>query len=217
MLPRFDKTLRDGEGDRCGEQTLAAEALVLEGWLLGCRRLGDGLTAAAASAAGPWHGPPIDLGALGPLSPAEMAWLPRWDQALEAYRPLGDPALALVDELWVLRPHHWGLPLRWRLQAEARQRRGGGAALGGAAVAGLVRASLASLPPALYQEPVVVRADAVARLDGRRRCLWAGDRQALDCQDLDRQDLDCQDLDREVAGGDDSDQLSESSDSSATG
>ena len=141
-----------------------------------------------------------------------MAWLPRWDQALEAYRPLGDPALALVDELWVLRPDHWGLPLRWRLQAEARQRRGGGAALGGAAVAGLVRASLASLPPALYQDPVVARADALARLDGRRRCLWAGDRQALDCQDLDLQGLD-----REVAGREDSDQLSESSDSSATG
>ena len=214
VLPRFDKTLRDGEGDRCGEQSLGAEALVLEGWLLGCRRLGGGLAAAAGTAttAGPWHGLPIDLGALGPLSPGEMAWLPRWDQALEAYRPLGDPALALVDELWVLRPHHWGLPLRWRLQAEARQRRGGGAALGGAAVAGLVRASLASLPPALYQDPVVARADAVAHLDGRRRCLWAGDRQALDSQDLDLQGLD-----REVAGREDSDQLSESSDSSATG
>jgi hypothetical protein len=34
-----------------------------------------------------------------------------------------------------------------------------------------VRATLASLPPPLYQDPLLRRADAVAILDGRRRCI----------------------------------------------
>ena len=38
----------------------------------------------------------------------------------------------------------------------------------------LVRSSLCSLPPRLYQWPLVQRADLVRVLDGRRRSLWEG-------------------------------------------
>lgn len=164
VLPRFDKSLRDGQGDRSGEQSLQADAVVLEGWLLGCRHLGDAL--------------PQALARLDGLTPEERDWLPRWDRALTAYRPLGDPDLGLVDGLWLLHPSSWRLPLRWRLQAEARQRRhlrrdgAGGGALDGQAVAAIVRASLASLPPPLYQDPLLPKANAAAVIDGRRRCLW---------------------------------------------
>jgi D-glycerate 3-kinase len=177
-LPRFDKTLRDGEGDRCGEQVLQADALLLEGWLIGCRPLGPALTS-------------LDLDALmanaGPrtLTAEERAWLPRWDRELQAY----EPAWAQLDELWVLRPLNWSLPRRWRFQAEARQRRSGGAALAPAALERLVRASLCSLPPELYLDPLVMAQaseevavagrdgnpapplSAVGVLDGRRRLL----------------------------------------------
>lgn len=161
VLPRFDKTLRHGEGDRCGEESLQADAVVLEGWLLGCRSLGARLDPSSAP---------------GALSAEERAWLPHWDRALAAYAPLGDPELGLVDGLWVLRPADWSLPLRWRLQAEARQRRahggaGGAGALSAAAVAAMVRATLASLPPPLYQDPLCQTADAVAVIDSRRRCI----------------------------------------------
>ena len=163
MLPRFDKTLQEGQGDRCGEERLLADAVVLEGWLLGCRSLGEALPASleALSTAEP----------PGPLSEAERAWIGRCDEALAAYAPLGDPAFGLVEGLWVLHPSSWSLPLRWRLQAEARQRRFGGAALSAPAVAAMVRATLASLPPALYQDPLLQTANAAAVIDGRRRCL----------------------------------------------
>jgi D-glycerate 3-kinase len=163
VLPRFDKTLRDGQGDRCSEELLPADAVVLEGWLLGCRSLGETLTDRLAALP--------DAAAPGPLSDAERAWIPRCDEALAAYAPLGDPALGLVDGLWVLHPSSWSLPMRWRLQAEARQRRRGGGALSGPAVAAMVRATLASLPPLLYQDPLVEYASATAVIDGRRRCL----------------------------------------------
>ncbi len=151
-LPRFDKTLAEGQGDRNGWQELEADALVLEGWLMGCRALGaEGLAHGlarledVAEAVGS-----LPQGAPA-LTPSERAWLPRWDRELEAYTPLWQAC----DGLWVLRPARWDLPLRWRLQAEARQRRDGGGWLPAQEVERLVRASLCSLPPLLYQDPLV--------------------------------------------------------------
>jgi D-glycerate 3-kinase len=158
-LPRFDKTLRDGEGDRIAPARVQADALLLEGWLLGCAPL-----AAERDGGLIWlegQGLPSAL----QLRPEERVWLPRWDQALQAYQPLW----ARSDGLWLLRPQQWGLPRRWRFQAEARQRRLGHASLSAAALNQLVRASLCSLPPAMYQEPLRQRAEGIARLNGRRR------------------------------------------------
>lgn len=158
-LPRFDKTLRNGQGDRAAGVCLHADALLLEGWLLGCKPLGSALGAALA------RQEDQELSAALGLRPLERAWLPRWDQALEAYQPLW----ARSDGLWLLRPQGWTLPRRWRFQAEARQRRRGGSSLSAAALDQLVRASLCSLPPQLYQDPLLQRAEVAALIDGRRR------------------------------------------------
>jgi D-glycerate 3-kinase len=158
-IPRFDKTLRNGQGDRAAGVCLHADALLLEGWLLGCKPLGSALGAALA------RQEDQELSAALGLRPLERAWLPRWDQALEAYQPLW----ARSDGLWLLRPQRWGLPRRWRFQAEARQRRRGGSSLSAAALDQLVRASLCSLPPQLYQDPLLQRAEVAALIDGRRR------------------------------------------------
>jgi D-glycerate 3-kinase len=142
-LPRFDKTLRDGEGDRCADRIEpAANALLLEGWLLGCQPLGPALAPHLLQHTG---------GPCGHLHEEERCWLPHWDRALEAYLPLWQHC----QELWLMHPLHWRLPRRWRFQAEARQRRKGGNTLGAAALEGLVRASLCSLPPQLYQQPLL--------------------------------------------------------------
>ena len=172
-LPRFDKTLRDGAGDRVveslfSEASSTIDALVLEGWLMGCRPLGvSGLLAAGVS-------PGMELAAgLAPLQADEAAWLPHWDRQLEGYGPLFD----LCDGLWLMRPLHWGLPRRWRFQAEARQRRQQrqhhktDGWLKAAELDRLVRSSLASLPPRLYQDPLASKAKASAQFDGRRRCI----------------------------------------------
>ncbi|MFY8147985.1 MAG: hypothetical protein ACOVNL_02065 [Prochlorococcaceae cyanobacterium] len=160
-LPRFDKRLRGGEGDRQGAWEGTPRLLLLEGWLVGCRPLdpadleqlleGDAPTGLAG----------------GPLTPAERRWLPCWNGFLAGYEPLWGECSAL----WQLRPACWSSPRRWRLQAEARQRRRGGDTLPPERLQALVRACQASLPPAWYQE---LEADAVAVLDGRRRCLWSG-------------------------------------------
>ncbi len=140
-LPRFDKTLAGGDGERSGWREEPAEALVIEGWLMGCRALGpQALDERLRSGAG-----------LEALSEAERRWLPRWDEHLEAY----DGLWSACDGLWLLRPDTWRLPRRWRFQAEARQRRDGGGWLNGHRLDALVRATLHSLPPALYQDPLL--------------------------------------------------------------
>ena len=156
-LPRFDKTLRQGEGDRCAEWRGQADALLVEGWLLGCQPLPEQQACTA-------------MAALPELNAAERLWAMRCNQALQDYQPLWQQ----LDQLVQLWPRHWWLPKRWRFQAEAKQRRSGGGWLPGAALQGLVDASLKSLPPSLYQEPVLARADWVRVLDGRRRSVWEG-------------------------------------------
>lgn len=184
-LPRFDKTLAGGQGDRCGWSESVADAVLLEGWLMGCRPLrAEELSGRLAKARG------LEL-----LTAAERDWLPRWNRELLAYVPLW----RACDGLWVLQPQDWDLPRRWRLQAESRQRRAGGGWLPPQEIERLVRASLHSLPPALYQDPLVQPASPsngkkekqrslepeglgdpqvewVVRLDGRRRCVarWPG-------------------------------------------
>lgn len=156
-LPRFDKTLLAGQGDRCGWQEQPADALLLEGWLLGCRPLGPDGLARQLAALQPTDRPGLSL----PLSREELAWLPHWDAQLAAYLPLWDAC----DGLWLMRPSRWTLPWRWRLQAEARQRRQGGGWLPAAELSRMVRATLCSLPPELYQQPLE-RPDGGAEPDG---------------------------------------------------
>jgi len=180
-LPRFDKTLAGGHGDRSGWRQWEADALVLEGWLMGCRALGaeDLASALGHLELGALDGRDLATGAPA-LTPQERAWLPRWDRELEAYAPLW----RACDGLWVLQPDRWTLPRRWRLQAEARQRRSGGGWLPAQEVNRLVRASLCALPPALYQDPLAVPGpgptlQGVVRMDGRRRCREPGAQPSL--------------------------------------
>jgi D-glycerate 3-kinase len=160
-LPRFDKTLQGGQGDRTTPWSGPADAVLLEGWLLGCRPLNEAVLTAQLQRPG---------GVLAPLRPQELAWLQRCNGALAAYGPLWD----LLDQLVVLWPQDWRLPRRWRFQAEAQQRRRGGAWLNPVQLKALVDASLLSLPPALYQRPLLQRAAWVRLLDGRRRVVWEG-------------------------------------------
>jgi D-glycerate 3-kinase len=174
--PRFDKRLRQGRGDRSGWSSQEADVVLVEGWMVGCRAIGPAALAERLE--------PLGGGAALGLTPEEQAWLPHWDAALEPYARVWNQ----LDGLWVLHPLHWSWPRRWRFQAESRQRRrsgdagAGGSALGGADLERIVRASLYSLPPTLYQDPLITDAgcqqingvEAVGLLDGRRRFRWIG-------------------------------------------
>ncbi|MEA5473727.1 hypothetical protein VB716_05785 [Synechococcus sp. CCY9201] len=178
VLPRFDKRLRQGEGDRCGQWQGEPQLLLLDGWLLGCREIPEATLQALLSSesyaaekrfAGTHSATADRLISLIPtgFSAEEQAWLPIWNCHLKSYQPLWQE----LSALWQLRPQRWSLARRWRFQAEARQRRLSGSALPMERLEGLVRSCLYSLPPNWYQN---LSAEAVILLDSRRRCLWSG-------------------------------------------
>jgi D-glycerate 3-kinase len=156
QLPRFDKTLLAGEGERTAPWSGQADAVLLEGWLLGCRPLAPERLEDWSTQAG--------------LDPVAQEWLCRSNQALEAYLALWDT----LDGLVLLWPSRWTLPRRWRFQAEARQRRHGGGWLRPEQLERLVQATLQSLPPELFMRPLLDHVCWVRELDGRRRCRWQG-------------------------------------------
>jgi D-glycerate 3-kinase len=156
QLPRFDKRICGGEGDRVADWQGEADALLLEGWMLGCRRL-------PLASLRAWPG-------LAALDERQRRWLVRCNRSLQAYADLWDAINALV----VLWPRDWRSPRRWRLQAEARQRRAGGGWLEAVELERIIQATLKSLPPELHQQPLLATACWVRELDGRRRCLWQG-------------------------------------------
>ena len=161
QLPRFDKSLQGGQGDRTTPWIGDADALLVEGWMLGCRPL----------AADPLQRLLQDPGGLlQGLNAEQRRWLVQCNAALAAYAPLWSQ----LDQLIVLWPISWHWPRRWRFQAEARQRRRGGAVLEPQALDALVQSSLLSLPPELYQRPLLQQAAWVRLLDGRRRVVWEG-------------------------------------------
>ena len=128
LVPRFDKTLMQGAGDRVEDQPHQGEQLLLEGWCVGARGI----------------------------------------PTLEAYEAIWQQ----LDALLVLMPPSHGHVLRWRLQAEARQRRRGGGALHPQAVSHMVERFYTAVPPQQCFEPLLEQPKMptwLLKLDHQRR------------------------------------------------
>ena len=158
-IPRFDKGLAGGRGDRSGNTQHKGDIFLLEGWMVGAR---------------PFHVGPDDP--YPGASAAEQAWCGHCSHQLADYTATWERLHGLV----LVIPRQWRHSLRWRLQAEARQRRRGKGALSGAQLERLLRCFWASVPPhramQLARSPVdgVPPVMMMAALDGRRRVIAVG-------------------------------------------
>lgn len=125
-LPRFDKGLRDGAGDRVDSAPPShCDGLLFEGWMIGVRPLPD---------------PSVLSSRLATFS----------NRALDAYLPLW----ARLDALWVLRPTEADASIGWRQRAEDERRRAGRGAMSDAQIEDFVRYFQRALPPELFMEPL---------------------------------------------------------------
>jgi len=158
-IPRFDKGLAGGLGDRNGQAEHRGDVFLLEGWMVGGR--------------------PFLVGPDDPhpgASAAERAWCARCSRVLADYTATWTRLHGLVLVL----PRQWRHSLRWRLQAEARQRRRGKGALSGVQLERLLRCFWASVPPHRALQPPQPPGDGappvlmVVSLDGRRRLVDVG-------------------------------------------
>ena len=152
-LPRFDKSLHQGAGDRTQPIHLPAPTIVLfEGWFVGAMPLDDALfTDKRINLPSP-----ID-------TPEDRQFARDMNRQLRQYLPLWD----LLDSLAVLALEDYRLSYEWRLQAEQQMRADGKAGLSDAAIARFVTYFWRALHPELYVSPFAKTATA-SNVDRRK-------------------------------------------------
>ncbi len=142
-LPRFDKLLHQGRGDRTTPEAVSGVDIVLfEGWLVGLRPIDP-----AAFDNAP---PPI-------VTAADRAFARDCNTRLSDYLPLWN----LLDGLIVLHPADYRLSQQWRKQAERRMTAAGRPGMSDAEIDQFVEYFWRSLHPALFYPPLLQQSEQV--------------------------------------------------------
>lgn len=135
-LPRFDKSLYAGDGDRTTPEVVQGiDILLFEGWFLGARPVDQSLLDSPPA--------PIDTA-------ADRQFALDMNQRLADYLPLW----ALLDGLIVLIPHDYRLSQRWRQQAEQQMKSQGKDGMSDDTVAQFVEYFWKALHPELFILPM---------------------------------------------------------------
>lgn len=136
-LPRFDKSLHGGEGDRAVfEAVTNVDVLLFEGWFMGVRPVDD-LRLFDQTL------PPI-------TTEADRQFARDMNRQLEAYLPLWD----LLDRLMVLCPEDFRISQQWRRQAEQQMRAQGKTGMSDDTIDQFVAYFWKALHPELFITPL---------------------------------------------------------------
>lgn len=160
-LPRFDKSLHSGQGDRTTPDPVNNIDIVLfEGWFVGIRPLPPDQLATALTQL-PW---PIQ-------TEADCQFAQDCNQWLRDYEPLWD----LLDRLMVLCPPDYRLSQQWRRQAEQDMKATGKAGLSDDTIDQFVIYFWRALHPELFIQPMIAgttahqSADLVVMVDANHQ------------------------------------------------
>ncbi|MDY6939113.1 MAG: glycerate kinase [Cyanobacteriota bacterium] len=135
-VPRFDKSLWNGEGDRIAPETIeGADIILFEGWFVGVRCIDPVV----------FDNPPHPI-----ATAADIAFAREMNQKLAEYLPLWER----LDRLLVLHPRDYRLSQKWRLQAEHQAISSGKAGMSDDEIREFVEYFWKSLHPELYIDPL---------------------------------------------------------------
>lgn len=138
-IPRFDKSLHDGVGDRTTPEPVQnIDIILFEGWFVGMEPINIAEFDQAP--------PPI-------LTEADRAFARDMNIGLQGYLPLWQR----LDSLWVLHLPDYRLSKHWRKQAEQQMKATGKPGMSDAEIDGFVDYFWRSLHPALFM-PVALQA-----------------------------------------------------------
>ncbi len=141
-LPRFDKSLYEGQGDRTSSIRVAAPTIAFfEGWFVGARPVADAIF---ESDQRPLPEPIT--------TDADRAFARNCNQKLRSYLPLWDT----LDSLIVLYPEDYRLSQQWRLAAEHHMKAQGKSGLSDANIKAFVTYFWKALHPDLFILPLTV-------------------------------------------------------------
>ncbi|HEY9837684.1 MAG TPA: hypothetical protein V6D27_12400 [Vampirovibrionales bacterium] len=172
-VPRFDKSLWEGQGDRTEPSLVqGVDILLWEGWFVGVRPVDP-----VVFETPPW---PI-------MTAADRRFARDMNQGLRDYLPLWDR----LDGLMVLYPEDYRLSLQWRMQAEWDMKAQGKAGMSDGEIREFVAYFWKALHPELFVRPLLhpgSEVDLVIEMGSDRRIIAVysprqmGETQAsLDC------------------------------------
>lgn len=142
-LPRFDKSLHEGMGDRTPPEPVTnIDVLLFEGWFVGIRPINPALLETAP--------PPI-------VTEGDRAFARDCNTRLQAYTPLWD----LLDMLVVLNPVDYRWSKTWRKQAEHDMVKQGRSGLSDTEIEEFVEYFWKALHPELFWPPLLQDAEHV--------------------------------------------------------
>lgn len=145
-IPRFDKSLHNGAGDRATPDLVQhIDIILFEGWFVGIQ--------------------PIDPAAFDPAPPPILTETDRtfardMNVCLQDYLPLWQR----LDSLWVLYLPDYRLSKQWRKQAERQTRTASKSGMSDAEIDAFVDYFWRSLHPTLFMPPAMQTADLVIEL-----------------------------------------------------
>ncbi len=152
-LPRFDKSLHQGEGDRIApREVTCGEVLFFEGWCVGLEPIDDAR-----------FEQPQQLPALL-QDPARLSFARAMNQALKNYLPLWQR----LHGLWILAAEDYRYSKMWRLEAEHRMKAQGKSGMSDADINDFVDYFWSALHPELHLQAALEdpqRAELILHLD----------------------------------------------------
>ena len=145
-LPRFDKSLHNGAGDRINPEVISQpDILLFEGWFVGVKPIAESCFA----------NPPAPI-----ITPEDQQFAVDCNRRLRSYEPLWTK----LDSLVVLYPEDYRLSQQWRKEAEhkmiAREKTG----MSDEEIDRFVEYFWKALHPKLFIEPLTKTADLVVEI-----------------------------------------------------
>lgn len=149
-LPRFDKSLHDGNGDRIAPEVIPKpDILLFEGWFVGVKPISESF----------FNSPPAPI-----VTAEDQQFALDCNQRLQAYLSLWDK----LDSLVVLYPEDYRLSQQWRQVAEHQMIATGRTGMSDDEIKRFVEYFWQALHPELFIKPVINSADLVVEIKSDR-------------------------------------------------
>ncbi len=149
-LPRFDKSLHNGAGDRIKPEVIPQpDILLFEGWFVGVKPIAERFFA----------NPPAPI-----ITPEDQQFAVDCNRRLRSYEPLWTK----LDSLVVLYPEDYRLSQQWRKEAEHQMIARGKTGMSDEEIDRFVEYFWKALHPELFIEPLTKTADLVVEIRSDR-------------------------------------------------
>tara|TARA_Y100001970_G_scaffold292168_1_gene432270 strand:+ start:3693 stop:4661 length:969 start_codon:yes stop_codon:yes gene_type:complete len=152
--PLFDKSIRNGFGDRCGWRESNPDLLIIEGWFLGVLPCLDKKK--------------LNYTYLETLTESEIRYRNLINQNLISYQPIWE----MINRTWHIKPMKFSFTDKWKEEQEANLFKQRGNSLNGLNLRNFQRMINMSIPSNSFDN---IKADVLIKLSDQRKVNWVGE------------------------------------------